>query len=135
MDTHGKPVEGTPKNWLQYYISESNNNIDGKEQVHPGIQEVKPVETETVKPVTEKKKEVDESENVNLKKRTSKKEVVVEVEEVEEIEEVKPKKKSKVAKKPKSDTEEEVEEEVVKPKKKAKSAKKSKPEPEQEEDE
>ena len=165
MDPHGKPVEGTPKNWLQYYISESNNNIEGKEQAHPGIQEVKPVEIiEKVSNPAIK----DDSENINLKKRTAeeqkpakkptkKVESTVEEESEEEVkpakskakqakkqvveeeeEEVKPKKKTKVAKKPKSDTEEveeAEEEEVVKPKKKAKVVtKKPKHESEDEED-
>ena len=69
LDPHGKPVEGTPKNWIQYYVSETNNNIEGKEQAHPGIQEVKPVEI--IEKVSNPAVKKEESESINLKKRTA----------------------------------------------------------------
>ena len=32
LDKHGKPNPSTPKNWIQYFISDENNNITAKPQ-------------------------------------------------------------------------------------------------------
>jgi H/ACA ribonucleoprotein complex subunit 4 len=97
LDKHGKPTPETPKGWLQYYISDENNNLDNKASL-PKPEEI---EAEAAKPKKSKKvEEVEEDEPVVEKKKKKKP-----VESEEEEEPVKTKKKKVVA--PPSDEEEE----------------------------
>jgi len=149
LDKHGKPTESTPKTWLTYYVSETNNNIDPNNAPAgraPGQLEAIDNADKTGKAASDKilkKKEAAiEDEDTTITKKNKEKPVAVTKRKVSEPveeseEEEKPKKKSK-AKKPVSDEEEEEvqpkkktkvqkkdveEEEEVKPKKKSKAKK------------
>jgi len=90
LDKHGKPIPETPKSWVQYYISDTNQNI---EAIPVKAEEAAPVETK------KKRKESGESET-NLKKRSKKVAKTEEAEEEVAEEEAPPvKKKTKVSKK------------------------------------
>jgi len=95
LDPHGKPTPQTPGTWLNYYISEENNNLDKKAEVQPQEEEA-PVEVKK-----KKKKVVEETEEVveeeapqEVKKK--KKKVVEETEEVVVKTDGEKKKKKKV---------------------------------------
>jgi H/ACA ribonucleoprotein complex subunit 4 len=108
LDKHGKPTSDTPKGWLQYFVSDENNNLDNKAPL-PKPEEI---EAEPAKPKKSKKvEEVEEDEPVVEKKKKKKP-----VESEEEEEPVKTKKKKVVA--PASDEEEEKPVEKKKSKKK-----------------
>ena len=100
LDDKGKPNPQTPKDWVEYYIDETNNNIvNDNENTGAGL-DVKP---KKAKKVVEEEEEEEEEEAQPIKKKDKKKKQVVEQdsdeqEETEEEEEVvsKPQKKKKV---------------------------------------
>lgn len=100
LDDKGKPNPQTPKDWVEYYIDETNNNIvNDNENTGAGL-DVKP---KKAKKVVEEEEEEQEEEAQPIKKKDKKKKQVVEQdsdeqEETEEEEEVvsKPQKKKKV---------------------------------------
>jgi H/ACA ribonucleoprotein complex subunit 4 len=94
LDQHGKPNPTTPSNWMKYYISEDNNNVEAPAQ--PLVTEVEaPAEKKVKKakkPVEEEEEEEEEPQPVKKSKK-AKKVVEEEEEEEEEPEPVKKKKK------------------------------------------
>jgi len=101
LDKHGKPTPTTPANWIKYYISEDNNNVDGaKAQPAAAEEEAAPVATEKKakkpKKVVEEEDEEEQPEPEPVKKKKAKK--VVEEDDEEEQEEEEPAKKKKKSK-------------------------------------
>lgn len=110
LDKHGKPNPTTPSNWLKYFVSEENTNIEGAVETVPAAaaEKVKkakqPVveeeEEEVAEPVPKKKKakkavESEDEEEEQPKKKKSKAKAPVDSDEEEEAEPVKKKKASK----------------------------------------
>jgi len=102
LDTHGKPTATTPGNWVKYYVSEENNNLDGNGKApvaQPQEEEEAPVEVKKKKKkVVEVVEETEEQVEAPVEVKKKKKKVVEVVEEVEEQVEapVEKKKKKKV---------------------------------------
>lgn len=97
LDEKGKPNPQTPRDWVEYYIDESNNNIlKDNHNTGAGL-DAKP---QKPKKAVEAEEEEEEEEEVQPKKKDKKKKVQEseEEEETEEEEEViaKPQKKKKV---------------------------------------
>jgi H/ACA ribonucleoprotein complex subunit 4 len=119
LDKHGKPTPSTPGNWMKYYISEDNNNIEA--QPAP-VQVVETDNGTTEKKAKKAKKPVEEDEEEEEPQpvKKSSKKAKKQEEEDEEEEEPQPVKKSKKAKKQQEEEDDEEEEpEPVKKKKKA----------------
>jgi len=98
LDKHGKPTPSTPANWIKYYVSEDNNNIEGTAPVENNGAAEAEKKVKKPKKVVEEEESEEEPEPEPVKKKKKKQPVEEEEEEEEEVTEpVKKKKKSKTA--------------------------------------